>query len=46
MRRDGSFCAKSVRYNIFTNGAPYLATKWLFTSFNETAGQSIKIARV
>jgi len=23
MRRDSSFCAKSVRYNIFTNGAPY-----------------------
>jgi len=22
MRRDSSFCAKSVRYNIFTNGAP------------------------
>jgi len=21
--RDSSFCAKSVRYNIFTNGAPY-----------------------
>jgi len=24
MRRDSSFCAKSVRYNIFTNGAPYM----------------------
>jgi len=23
MRRDSSFCAKSVRYNIFTNDAPY-----------------------
>jgi len=23
MRRDSSFCAKSVRYNVFTNGAPY-----------------------
>jgi len=23
MRRDSRFCAKSVRYNIFTNGAPY-----------------------
>ena len=23
MRKDSSFCAKSVRYNIFTNGAPY-----------------------
>ena len=23
MRRDSSFCAKSVRYNMFTNGAPY-----------------------
>jgi len=23
MHRDRSFCAKSVRYNIFTNGAPY-----------------------
>jgi len=23
MRRDSNFCAKSVRYNIFTNGAPY-----------------------
>jgi len=22
MHRDSSFCAKSVRYNIFTNGAP------------------------
>jgi len=22
MRRDSSFCAKCVRYNIFTNGAP------------------------
>jgi len=22
MRRDSSFCAKSVRYNIFANGAP------------------------
>jgi len=22
--RDSSFCAKSVRYNIFTNGAPYM----------------------
>jgi len=22
MRRDSSFCAKSVRYNMFTNGAP------------------------
>ena len=22
--RDSSFCAKSVRYNIFTNGAPYI----------------------
>jgi len=22
MRRDSSFCAKSVRYNILTNGAP------------------------
>jgi len=21
--RDSSFCAKSARYNIFTNGAPY-----------------------
>ena len=27
MRRDSSFCAKSVRYNIFTNGAPYRHTK-------------------
>jgi len=25
MHRDSSFCAKSVRYNIFTNGAPYLS---------------------
>jgi len=24
LRRDSSFCAKSVRYNIFTNGAPYV----------------------
>ena len=24
MRRDSSFCAKSVRYNIFTKGAPYV----------------------
>jgi len=24
MGRDSSFCAKSVRYNIFTNGAPYV----------------------
>jgi len=24
MRRDSTFCAKSVRYNIFTNGAPYI----------------------
>jgi len=23
MLRDSTFCAKSVRYNIFTNGAPY-----------------------
>jgi len=23
MRRDSIFCAKSVRYNIFTSGAPY-----------------------
>jgi len=23
MRRDSTFCAKSVRYNIFTNDAPY-----------------------
>jgi len=23
MRRDSTFCSKSVRYNIFTNGAPY-----------------------
>jgi len=23
MHRDNSFCAKSVIYNIFTNGAPY-----------------------
>jgi len=23
MRKDSSFCAKSVRYNIFTNGAQY-----------------------
>jgi len=23
MDRDNSFCAKSVRYNIFTKGAPY-----------------------
>jgi len=22
MRRDSSFCAEAVRYNIFTNGAP------------------------
>jgi len=27
MRRDSSFCAKSVRYNIFTNGAPYARVK-------------------
>jgi len=26
MRRDSSFCAKSFRYNIFTNGAPYIGT--------------------
>jgi len=26
MRRDCSFCAKSVRYNIFTNGALYGST--------------------
>jgi len=27
MRRDSSFCGKSVEYNVFTNGAPYyLAT--------------------
>jgi len=24
LRRDSSFCAKFVRYNIFANGAPYL----------------------
>jgi len=24
VHRDSTFCAKSVRYNIFTNGAPYL----------------------
>jgi len=29
MRRDSTFCAKSVRYNIFTNGAPYV----VFSSF-------------
>jgi len=23
MNRDSSFCAKSVKYNIFANGAPY-----------------------
>jgi len=27
MRRDSSFCGKSVRYNIFTNGAPYVPDK-------------------
>jgi len=26
MRRDSTFCAKSVRYNIFTNGAPYVCS--------------------
>jgi len=26
MHRDRSFCAKSVRYNIFTNDAPYQFT--------------------
>jgi len=26
MRRDSSFCAKSVRYNIFTNGVPCMPT--------------------
>jgi len=29
MRRDSRFCAKSVRYNIFTNGAPYRSLKRL-----------------
>jgi len=24
MRRDSRFCAKSLRYNIFTNSAPYI----------------------
>jgi len=23
MHRDSSFCAKSLRYNVFTNGTPY-----------------------
>jgi len=32
MRRDSSFCAKSVRYNIFTNGAPYASEIALFSS--------------
>jgi len=27
MYRDSNFCAKSVRYNIFTNGVPYIMTK-------------------
>jgi len=27
MRSDSSFCVKSVRYTIFTNGAPYKALK-------------------
>jgi len=31
MRRDSSFCAESVKYNIFTNGAPY-AYRILFES--------------
>jgi len=26
MRRDSGFCAKSVRYNLFTNGVPYNST--------------------
>jgi len=30
MRKDISFCAKSVRYNIFTNGAPYDVVEALF----------------
>jgi len=30
--RDSSFCAKSVRYNIFTNGAPYKTIKTVFIS--------------
>ena len=30
MRRDSTFCAKSVRYNIFTNGAPQQSSRIAF----------------
>jgi len=31
MRRDSSLCAKSVRYNIFANGAPYKCSGFVCT---------------
>jgi len=41
MRRDSSFCAKPVRYNIFTNGAPYhTVLTLLLRSFAEKKFQS------
>jgi len=39
MRRDSSFCAKSVRYNIFTNGASYLSPNRLHESFFWVVGE-------
>jgi len=45
MRRDSSFCAKSVRYNIFTNGAPYTSRKhttgFILKRFGSVCGSSV-----
>jgi len=42
MRRDSSFCAKSVSYNIFTNGVPYTSRKhttgFIVKRFGSVAG--------
>jgi len=41
MRRDSSLCAKSVRYNIFTNGTPLRIVKTGSNNHDEAACSSI-----
>jgi len=45
MRRDSSFCAKSVRYNIFTNGAPYKALKDAHSAIKEVKQSALPAVR-
>jgi len=46
MRRDSNFCAKSVRYNIFTTGAPQIFTDMSVLRWHQVRNNHLRLIRI